>query len=636
MSSTSAALHPSAASSLSDVAARINSLHSTPITPSQVPVFLDQLRAVTTACIQQLQQAATEKDKESWLAVLYAAFAGIKDDDGSYYSPVFLEHGHAAPPSATLVSVQPSQPSPTASAVLQSSTAAKKGKKAAAAPSPVAAAPEKRFEYRGSAAYVDRFDAQSPSTLFVDLINHFHQQNGYLLLDRLVTASSAANRPSPTLILAVVQLVQLHAPQLLSSFSASFLPSFLSHSLASVTSWSDTQVKSVTKAQVDSLYNSLLAILVSCNLPSLLPSVHSSRLQLSCRLLTADIFDRRLTGMALLNETLESSSSGQRQQMSATPAQLIACIRENDLLTLLLTPSTSHPELLKRCLPLLSFAASHALLSSAHFSLLTEWLSSSHDHELHIIYQLLLDLIDVLPIPTCIALYKAFTANLQPANTSTALVRFLFHYSIKLLTKRQQLIDQRRSRPIGERREPEEAAAAAHEEGRLADGQWLGLSTFWYIFTHSHTQQQSETFLPAVSHFAVASLQAMLKSPLCESQRDHYTAACVDNLQKHNRAPATSLAILLTIIQSFPPLLGRRCEPQYHGSAAEYVLWMESKWHIVDLVVAGMTADGVREVKGSTTVKHQQNGSNGLSLILPTPTKATHNFNFPATPSTLR
>ena len=46
-------------------------------------------------------------------------------------------------------------------------------------PAASAAVPEKRYEYRGAAAYVDRFDAQSPSTLLIDLINHFHQQSGY-------------------------------------------------------------------------------------------------------------------------------------------------------------------------------------------------------------------------------------------------------------------------------------------------------------------------------------------------------------------------------------------------------------------------------------------------------------------------
>ena len=420
---------------VNDVAIRTGSLHSTPVVPSALPAVLDHLKAVVLLCIDQLQQATGEKEKDGWLGVLYAVFAGIKDDDGSYYSPVFLEHGHTPPPTATLIALPPA-PSTSAFPSLQSLTlGSKKGKKSTAASPSAAVASERRYEYRGAAAYVDRFDAHSPSTLLIDLINHFHQHSGYLLLDRLISQSTAGN-PSPALLTSVVQLLQLHAPHLVPTFSASFLPPFISHLLSCLTGWSDVQVKSLTKAQVDGLYSSLVAILVSCNLPSLLPSVYSSKLQLSCRLLTADIFDRRLTGMALLNEMLEGSASiAQKQQLSASPPQLAACIRQNDLLTLLLNPASSHPELLKRCLPLLSFAVSHSLLTSAHLSLLTEWLSSSHDHALHIVYQLLLDLVDVLPIPACIALYKAFTANLQPANTATTLVRFVYHYSMKLLTQ---------------------------------------------------------------------------------------------------------------------------------------------------------------------------------------------------------
>ena len=166
----------------------------------------------------------------------------------------------------------------------------------------------------------------------------------------------------------------------------------------------------------------------------------------------------------------------------------------------------------------------------------------------------------------------------------------------------------------------------------MLDGQWIGLSTLWHIFANSQQADGAGAFLPAVSHYAVASLQAMLRSALCEPQRDYYSAACVDNLQ-HNRVPVSSLSVLLTIIQSFPPLLGRRCEPQHHGSAAEYVLWMEGRWHIVDLTIAAMTAEGVREVKGAAV--KQQNGSNGLSVVMPTPTvtSSSHHFNFPPTPS---
>ena len=80
--SPTAVLHLPADFTVNDVAIRNGSLPSTPVAPSALPALLDQFKAAISLCIDQLQQATVEKDKEGWLGVLYTVFAGLRDEDG--------------------------------------------------------------------------------------------------------------------------------------------------------------------------------------------------------------------------------------------------------------------------------------------------------------------------------------------------------------------------------------------------------------------------------------------------------------------------------------------------------------------------------------------------------------------------
>ena len=605
-----------------DVISRIATIHSSPTSPADVPAAFQQLRETVTTALHLLRQATTDREREDWLDVLLTVFAGAKDDshDDSHYSLLFSQHGHTPPPSATLYS-HPSSTRPTPLPSVPSPLLSKLKGKRATPPIAQPASGGGRFEYRGVVAFTDRFDSTSPSTLFIDLIDAFHEAGGYPILSHLVSPTSPLSPPClpPSLLLALVRLAALHSPHLQSAFASHWFPPLIVQALQCIAGLSELQVKSLTKAQIDGIYSSLFSITAACTLPSLLPSIHSSRLALFHHLLCSDLFEKRIIAMSLLNDSLEAMT--RKDDASIPPSLLIDFVVNADLVTYLLSPPTSHPELIKRCLPLLTFAHTHQLLTSSHFPLLASWLHSGYDHALHIVYSLMLDLVPLFSIATCVSLYQTMMDTLRPEALTTGMLRFFYHFSMKALGKRAAILEERRGK-VGERRDDDPLMA----ELRFVDGEWIGLTTCWSLFRHSYTDVGAHPLPPIITSTAISLLQAMLRSPLCEAQRDFYACACIENLQ-HGMAASISVQVLSSIIQSFPPMVGRKVEPQWHGSQAEYVVWLESRWHLVDLVVSGMAADGVRETKGLS-------GMRGLALSLPPASPSVGaSFSYPQSPS---
>ena len=413
---------------------------------------------------------------------------------------------------------------------------------------------------------------------------------------------AASSHPlSPSVLVVLVRLLALHAPHLQSSFSSSWFPPFIAQALTSIASLSEVQLKSLTKAQIDVIYSSLLAIATASALPQLVLSLHSSRLALVQQLLCSDQFQHRIVAMSLLNDCLEALT--RRDDAAVPPAMLHAFIVQADLITYLLSPPKSHPELVKRALQLLTFGHAQRLLTAGHFEQLASWLHSGYDHALHIVYGLLLELTSVLPIATCVTLYKTMMDTLRPQALTTGMLRFFYHFSMRVLAKRAAALEERKGKGVGERREDDPLS-----ELRVADGEWIGLTTWWELFRHSYSDE-AHPLPPAITHTAIVLLQSMLRSPLCEPQRDFYAHLCIDNVVQ-GRAASTSLQVLTSIIQSFPPVVGRKAEPQWHGSQAEYVVWLETRWHLLDLVIHGMASEALKDGR-------RLNGLRALDLHLP-------------------
>ena len=629
--------------SYADVLSTTCALHCTPVSLQDVPAVLSQLRLVLSIAVRQLQLTTPdrEREREDWLALLHTVFAGVKDEssDGRPYSLLFTEHGHTPPPTAVPQQSPPPVPS------RSSSLTGKKGKKAALSSGSKQSVPA--LEYRGSCAFVDRFDSSSPSTLLIDLINHFHDEGGHQLLTLVISPQPSFSQtesstsallssvqftsapPSACVLVSILQLLQLHAPHLLPAFTAAYLPGFTSQLLICLSAFSDAQLKAITKQQIDSIYASLSSLLAACPSvsSSLLPQLVLSRLRLSHSLLCSDQFEKRIISMSLLNECIEAAGRGDEAAVSTTQ-QLLAFIVSTGIVPYLLSPSTSHPELIKRSLPLLSFCHSHRLLQASHLALLASNLQSHHQHSLHIIYVLLLELAAVLLLSSLHQLYRVMTeGSSAPQQVTVGLLRFLHSFSMRVLARRAAAVEERRAKGVGERKEEAELAAAAAEALRMDDGQWIGLSTCWRIFTLSHTDAAS-SLPPLVASTAVSLLQSMLRSPLCEGQRDYYAALCVDNVQ-HRRDPANSLLILQAIIGSFPAMLGQRCTPQWHASQAEFVHWLESRWQLLDLVIAGMAVDGVRELKQGSGLHSMKALSLALLSASPSSASSSSSFSIP-------
>jgi len=577
------------------LASTIESCHVNGCDASEIPAIQSSLTSAVTECIHSIQSCHVDNhsEKRAWILLLCLLFEGSVRDSDAPFSEYFAQHGHS-------IAGETPTPATTQQQSQQPGTVGKgKGKKPVkSSPAPPSSAPSVNYSYVGSCAQVDIANVANISTLLIDLINHFHDEGGYQTLilslsatPSLKTPNDLSSPPSPLLIAAILRLIHCHSSHWTEAFSSTFSSLLTTTLNSSLSSYTETQMKLITKTNFDSIFTQWLAIIAnsSKSQAALTETIWKLKLELSWKLLTGEVFEKRILAINAINEAIDATHSTQTEKSSLSISQFQSFLTSHNLIDYLLSMTQSHAELLKRCSSLLSFTIQQQLLNDSHLQLLTNWLTSDHDHTLSIVQTLLLNLSSMFDYHSNIRLYQLMMNSIEPAAMTVTMLQFFHSFAMRVLIQQSTVKSSIPTKSIPE-------------------GQWIGLVTFFTIFELS-CSNNSSVIRPSVALASVSLLQSMLKHSCCQSQRDYYANACINNI-KNGVGSDQSLNILQSIISSFPAMVGVKFDPQHQASQAEYVAWLEQKYLISNVVIESANKDSLYANTRDTRQSSASNNGN--------------------------
>ena len=368
--------------------------------------------------------------------------------------------------------------------------------------------------------------AEQPSELvqygICKLVEKFGQLNGFEQLLSLVNLGP--DNYCPLEILSQIPVGTLTC-YLKDSFASEFIPKYRDAVLNRVNNVTSKELKGIDKSYYSRILNNL-ALLMGSMTSSITnyEMVETLELNLALKFIKCGLLEKRLRGIKEISDFIErvhvTSHPPKKTEVQINPVQptrwlnesrLSSWISENNLVTLLLG-EYSHAEVLKRCPDIIKFMASENALTREQLDLILESSSGKHDSIIRVVYQLIVDIIDSLPLEQSNYIFDKL-AGIPIAEWDEKLIETLREFTFKANLKKDEILPY---------------AIPLFQE-QIKD-----------------TSQLSE----ALAELALESLCELLRAQGYSEIRERICESCYENLRGHVDV-SQSLTLIMSIIDHY-------------------------------------------------------------------------------------
>lgn len=434
---------------------------------------------------------------------------------------------------------------------------------------------EGRFAVRKGEKSTNADESTLVSAYLIQNINFFGEMGGFHALAKRLSLECG----DP--FLAVSQYIRalvVIRPHLDPTFAKGYIENLrlrdlVGHRLKSIV---DDELKTLDKDSF-AIFTEQVSQLLSCLIetPALNEFLQKTSLEVSLRLLKAEILEKRINGILDLQDTIDRSKRNyhRRDEIGVlSPQYLIKWLEDNKVVAILLDMG-SHEQVIKRSSGILKFLAQHDSLTVEHIDLLWSLATAKHEDLVRIVYDTLADLAQALSEEHLDALYNRITE--RPLHEFQDYdLNFVKHFTINAV------------------------------KGRRNPNKWYGLSLFWRMV------QDDSGVSDEIGDYAATVLFTLLEQRLFTTQRLVYLDHCIEGLKKGDSI-VQCLRLAKLIIHMYPFHLSLPNHEDRLLTMSDLIQTLEDKSNLRKLIL------GVAACYNYDARKRLQQTADDTRLLLP-------------------